>query len=83
MDLTNCSAIVTGGAGGLGGATSRRLVELGVGVVIFKHALDRAKPLAEELGPLAVPIAGDHNVDADIYWRPSRWPASWAHSRST
>jgi len=29
MDLTNASAIVTGGAGGFGSATGRRLVQMG------------------------------------------------------
>jgi NAD(P)-dependent dehydrogenase (short-subunit alcohol dehydrogenase family) len=29
MDLTNASAIVTGGAGGFGSATARRLVQMG------------------------------------------------------
>ena len=29
MDLTNASAIVTGGAGGFGSATVRRLVQMG------------------------------------------------------
>jgi NAD(P)-dependent dehydrogenase (short-subunit alcohol dehydrogenase family) len=29
MDLTNASAIVTGGAGGFGSATVRRLAEMG------------------------------------------------------
>jgi NAD(P)-dependent dehydrogenase (short-subunit alcohol dehydrogenase family) len=66
MDLTKCSALVTGGAGGLGGATSRRLVELGVGVVIFEYSGDRAKVLADELGERAVPFAGDHNDDAAV-----------------
>lgn len=66
MDLTKCSALVTGGAGGLGGATSRRLAELGVGVVIFEPELERAATLARELGSRAVAIAGDHNSEADV-----------------
>ena len=35
MELPGRSAIVTGGAGGLGGATVRHLVGLGVGVAVF------------------------------------------------
>lgn len=66
MDLEKCSAIVSGGAGGLGGATSRRLVELGVGVVIFEPELARAQALAEELGDRAVAFAGDHNSESDV-----------------
>ena len=34
MDLTNASAIVTGGAGGFGSATVRRLAQKGAKVVI-------------------------------------------------
>ena len=40
MDLQGRSAIVTGGAGGLGAATVRRLVELGMGVVVFDRHHD-------------------------------------------
>ena len=66
MDFAKSSAIISGGAGGLGGATSRRLAELGVGVVIFEPALDRAEALAAEIGERAVAVAGDHNNDADV-----------------
>lgn len=66
MDLTGRSAIVTGGAGGLGGATARHLVALGVGVAVFDRDADRAGALAEELGALAVPVGGDVTVDADV-----------------
>jgi NAD(P)-dependent dehydrogenase (short-subunit alcohol dehydrogenase family) len=66
MDFEKCSAIVTGGAGGLGGATSRRLVQLGIAVVIFEPELSRAKSLADELGERAVAFAGDHNDDNDV-----------------
>lgn len=66
MKFNECSALVSGGAGGLGGATSRRLVEMGVGVVIFEPELERAKALADELGGRAVPFAGDHNSEEDV-----------------
>jgi 3-hydroxyacyl-CoA dehydrogenase / 3-hydroxy-2-methylbutyryl-CoA dehydrogenase len=66
MNFSECSAIVSGGAGGLGGATSRRLVELGIGVVIFEPELARAKALADELGSRAVGVAGDHTNDGDV-----------------
>ena len=46
MDLDGRSALVTGGAGGLGAATVRRLVELGVGVAVFDRVADRAAGLA-------------------------------------
>ena len=66
MDLNGRSALVTGGAGGLGGATVRRLVELGMGVAIFDRDGDRAGELAKELGDGAVAVAGDVNDDGDV-----------------
>jgi NAD(P)-dependent dehydrogenase (short-subunit alcohol dehydrogenase family) len=66
MDLDGRSALVTGGAGGLGAATVRRLVELGVGVAVFDRDADRAAELAKELGERAVSVAGDVNDDDDV-----------------
>lgn len=66
MNLEQCSAVISGGAGGLGGATARRLAELGVGVVIFEPAAERAEALAAEIGPRAVAVTGDHLNDADV-----------------
>jgi NAD(P)-dependent dehydrogenase (short-subunit alcohol dehydrogenase family) len=63
MDLTGRSAIVTGGAGGLGAATVRHLHDLGVGVSIFDFAADRATALADELGDRAAAVGGDVNDD--------------------
>lgn len=50
MRLEGTSAIITGGAGGLGEATVRRLAAGGVGVVIADLADDRATKLAADLG---------------------------------
>ncbi len=50
MDLSGASAIVTGGAGGFGAATTRRLVAAGVKVVIADLAEQRARELVAELG---------------------------------
>jgi NAD(P)-dependent dehydrogenase (short-subunit alcohol dehydrogenase family) len=66
MDLNGKSAIVTGGAGGLGGATVRRLADQGVGVVIFDRALDAGETLAKELGDRVVAVGGDVTEDADV-----------------
>lgn len=66
MEPAGRSALVTGGAGGLGGATVRRLVETGCGVAIFDRDGDRAAALADELGDLAVAATGDVNDDADV-----------------
>jgi NAD(P)-dependent dehydrogenase (short-subunit alcohol dehydrogenase family) len=50
MDLSNASALVTGGAGGFGSATVRRLAKAGAKVVICDLAGDRAQALAAEVG---------------------------------
>lgn len=66
MQLEGKSAIVTGGAGGLGAAVVRHLVGLGVGVAIFDQAEDRATALASELGPSAVAVGGDVTSADDV-----------------
>jgi NAD(P)-dependent dehydrogenase (short-subunit alcohol dehydrogenase family) len=66
VDLRGRSALVTGGAGGLGAATVRRLVDSKVGVAIFDRDGDRAKALADELGDQTVAVAGDVNDDGDV-----------------
>jgi NAD(P)-dependent dehydrogenase (short-subunit alcohol dehydrogenase family) len=54
MQINDVSAIVTGGASGLGEATVRRLVAAGSRVVIVDRTADRGHALAAELGPAAV-----------------------------
>ncbi len=54
MDLNGTSAIVTGGASGLGLATSRLLAERGVRVVVADVQEDKGVPLAKEIGGLFV-----------------------------
>ncbi len=66
MDLTGRSAIVTGGAGGLGSATARHLVAQGVRTVVFDLNHDNADALAKELGDDAVAASGDVNDDAAV-----------------
>ena len=66
MKLDGRSAIVTGGGGGLGGATARHLVEIGVGVAVFDLDGKRAEALASELGTHAVAVRGDVNDDGDV-----------------
>jgi NAD(P)-dependent dehydrogenase (short-subunit alcohol dehydrogenase family) len=63
MDLEGRSALVTGGAGGLGSAVVRRLVEQGMGVAVFDRDLDRGTELAKELGDTVVAVGGDVNDD--------------------
>jgi NAD(P)-dependent dehydrogenase (short-subunit alcohol dehydrogenase family) len=50
MDLNGTSAIVTGGASGLGAATSRLLAERGVRVVVADLQEDKGTELAKEIG---------------------------------
>ena len=66
MDLQGRSALVTGGAGGLGAATVRHLVGVGTRVAVFDRDGDRADTLAKELGDAAVAVAGDVTDDADV-----------------
>jgi NAD(P)-dependent dehydrogenase (short-subunit alcohol dehydrogenase family) len=66
MDLDGRSAIVTGGAGGLGAATVRHLSSIGMGVAVFDRDGDRAADLAKELGDRAVATDGDVNDDAAV-----------------
>lgn len=66
MELDGRSAIVTGGAGGLGSATVRRLAASGMRVAVFDRDVDRAGELAKELGDAAVAVGGDINDDDDV-----------------
>ncbi|SFP22199.1 NAD(P)-dependent dehydrogenase, short-chain alcohol dehydrogenase family [Actinomadura madurae] len=70
MDLSGSSALVTGGAGGFGAATTRRLVAAGAKVVIADLAEEKGKALADELGDTAafVPtdVTSDESVDEAI-----------------
>lgn len=66
MDLSGRSAIVTGGAGGLGAATVRHLVAQGVRTVVFDLNQENAETLAKELGDDAVAASGDVNDDAAV-----------------
>jgi NAD(P)-dependent dehydrogenase (short-subunit alcohol dehydrogenase family) len=63
MELQGRSAIVTGGAGGLGAATVRRLVDIGVRVAVFDLDADRAGRLVKELGDDTLAVSGDVNDD--------------------
>jgi len=54
MDLTHASAIVTGGASGIGEASARQLAALGARVVVADLAEERGKAVASEIGGLFV-----------------------------
>jgi NAD(P)-dependent dehydrogenase (short-subunit alcohol dehydrogenase family) len=70
MNLEGASAIVTGGAGGFGEATVRRLVAAGANVVIADMADEKGKLLADDLGENArfvhTDVTDDESVDAAI-----------------
>jgi len=63
MEFDGRSAIVTGGAGGLGSAVVRHLVGLGMAAVVFDRDGTRAGQLAAHLGDRVAAVAGD--VDDD------------------
>jgi NAD(P)-dependent dehydrogenase (short-subunit alcohol dehydrogenase family) len=69
MDLSNgLSAIVTGGASGLGEATARELARNGVKVAIFDLNGDRGEKVAGEIGGLYcnVDVTDEASVDAGL-----------------
>lgn len=59
MKLEQRAAIVSGGAGGLGSAVVRRLVDVGMRVVVFDWDAERAEKVAGDYGDSAVPVGGD------------------------
>ena len=66
MELQGRSALVTGGAGGLGAATVRHLAAAGMAVTVFDRDGDRAAALAGELGADVASAAGDVTDDDDV-----------------
>ncbi|MEH6756978.1 MAG: SDR family NAD(P)-dependent oxidoreductase [Parasphingorhabdus sp.] len=67
MELNNTmSAVITGGASGLGAATARRLAEKGVKVALFDLNEEKGEALAAELGGVfcKVNVTEDDSVDA-------------------
>jgi len=66
MDLTNASTLVTGGAGGFGMATVRRLAQKGAKVVIADVAEERGRALASELDNGSVFVRTDILDEASI-----------------
>ncbi|WP_288049561.1 SDR family oxidoreductase [Nocardia sp.] len=66
MGLANSVALVTGGAGGLGEAVVRRIVDAGGSVVIADLADDRAEKLADELGSKVGYVRTDVTDEASV-----------------
>jgi NAD(P)-dependent dehydrogenase (short-subunit alcohol dehydrogenase family) len=63
MDIEGRSALVAGGAGGLGSATVRHLAGLGAGVVVLDPDAQRSAALVDELGDRVTAVTGDSNDD--------------------
>jgi NAD(P)-dependent dehydrogenase (short-subunit alcohol dehydrogenase family) len=66
MNIEGAAALVTGGASGLGAATTRRLVAAGAAVVIVDRDAARGKELADELGGAASFAPTDVTDEADV-----------------
>ena len=66
MKLSGCSAVVTGGASGLGEATARALAAEGVKVAIFDMSADKGEKVAADIGGVFchVNVTNDESVDA-------------------
>jgi NAD(P)-dependent dehydrogenase (short-subunit alcohol dehydrogenase family) len=65
MDINGSSAIVTGGASGLGEATARKLASEGVQVTVFDRNEERGKQVVAEIGSNANFAGGDVTAPAD------------------
>jgi NAD(P)-dependent dehydrogenase (short-subunit alcohol dehydrogenase family) len=66
MELAGASAVVTGGASGLGEATTRRLVAGGAKVVILDRDQTKGEALAKELGDGAAYTPADVTSADDV-----------------
>ena len=66
MEVRGASAIVTGGAGGLGEQTVRRLVASGAKVVIADLGSSKAEDLAKELGADAEFVETDATSESSV-----------------
>jgi NAD(P)-dependent dehydrogenase (short-subunit alcohol dehydrogenase family) len=66
MRISGISAIVTGGASGLGGATARRLAEMGASVTIVDLPSSGGAAVAAEIGDAARFAAADVTDEAEV-----------------
>ncbi|MFC3714407.1 SDR family NAD(P)-dependent oxidoreductase [Sphingoaurantiacus capsulatus] len=66
MKLSGCSAVVTGGASGLGEATARALAAEGVKVAIFDMNAEKGEAVAADIGGVFcnVNVTSDESVEA-------------------
>ncbi len=68
MKLSDCAAVITGGASGLGEATARALADAGVKVALFDINTQKGEALARALGGVfcQVNVTEDGSVDAGL-----------------
>jgi NAD(P)-dependent dehydrogenase (short-subunit alcohol dehydrogenase family) len=68
MKLTDCAAVITGGASGLGEATARALAGAGVKVALFDINTGKGEALADAIGGVfcQVNVTQDDSVDAGL-----------------
>jgi len=69
---SNISAVVTGGASGLGAATARQLAAHGVKVAIFDLNADLGEALAKEIGGVYCPVNVTSSPDVDAAFAKAR-----------
>ncbi len=82
MRINNTSALVTGGASGLGEATARALQAAGATVILFDRDTERVKARAAELGGATGWVAGDVG-DEEAVGRAVEMAASAGEFRTT
>ncbi len=66
MRIHGATALVTGGASGLGGATARALVDAGANVALLDLPTSRGEAAAAELGERALFAPADVTSEADV-----------------
>lgn len=66
MKIEGCSALVTGGASGLGEATVRALAKAGASVTIVDMDTDRGEALSTELGENAIFCKADISSEREV-----------------
>ena len=66
MRLNDTSALVTGGASGLGEATARALQTRGVTCTLFDRDAERVRAVADELGGATSSVSGDVGDEEDV-----------------
>lgn len=64
MELSDISALVTGGSSGIGKATAKAIIEAGGEAVIVARGMERLEYAAEEIG--AIPIQCDVSVESEV-----------------